>query len=228
MSLGIPVQGLGNAVRRPGTGGLCRMSAILFDRDRVDHLEVFPNVRIACGGRSCSGSISTTDLSSAPRRSPKELDLDDETRRCLTTPNEKACFTDFGQYIHITTYAPREDEEGELHAVECVVGQNWVVTAHDWPIPVLDEFAAARLRLRRYRLARWAELPRRAARMGARLLHRGVRADRAATGGLRRPGDARTGSRRRHRAAGRDAPRGRQAAPRARRPPLSPGRAHPP
>ena len=29
----------------------------------------------------------------------------------------------------------------KLHAVECVVGQNWVVTAHDRPIPVLDEFA---------------------------------------------------------------------------------------
>ena len=34
------------------------------------------------------------------------------------------------------------DEEGELHAVECVVGENWVITAHDRPIPVLEEFAA--------------------------------------------------------------------------------------
>ena len=50
-------------------------------------------------------------------------------------------FFDHGHYIHITTYAPREDEEGELHAVECVVGENWVVTAHDEPIPVLEEFA---------------------------------------------------------------------------------------
>ena len=51
-------------------------------------------------------------------------------------------FSDHGRYIHITTYAPREDQEGELHAVECVVGENWVVTSHDESIPVLEEFAA--------------------------------------------------------------------------------------
>ena len=50
-------------------------------------------------------------------------------------------FNDHGRYIHITTYAPREEDEGELHAVECVVGENWVITAHDQPIPVLEEFA---------------------------------------------------------------------------------------
>ena len=35
-----------------------------------------------------------------------------------------------------------QDEEGELHAVQCVVGQNWVVTSHDQPISVLDDFAS--------------------------------------------------------------------------------------
>lgn len=59
----------------------------------------------------------------------------------MRAPHERAVFHDHGRYIHVTTYAPREDEEGELHAVECVVGQNWVVTAHDRPIPVLEEFA---------------------------------------------------------------------------------------
>jgi magnesium transporter len=59
----------------------------------------------------------------------------------LCSPHERAVFNDHGRYIHVTTYAPREDEEGELHGVECVVGQNWVITAHDRPIPVLEEFA---------------------------------------------------------------------------------------
>ena len=35
--------------------------------------------------------------------------------------------------------------KGSCIALECVVGENWVVTAHDRPIPVLDEFADARL-----------------------------------------------------------------------------------
>ena len=117
------------------------MSAILFDRDRVDHLEELSERPDRLRG----SKLLWVDLHDKSEFSveevAKELDLDDETRRCLTTSNEKACFTDFGRYIHLTTYAPREDDEGELHALECVVGQNWVVTAHDCPIPVLDEFA---------------------------------------------------------------------------------------
>ena len=44
----------------------------------------------------------------------------------------------------MTTYSPsEEDEEDEddLIALECVVGKNWVITAHDRPIPVLEEFS---------------------------------------------------------------------------------------
>jgi Mg2+ and Co2+ transporter CorA len=69
------------------------------------------------------------------------FDLDDETRESLSKSSEKPSFDDCGRYIRITTYAPREDEEGELHSVECVVGKNWVITAHDRPIAVLEEFA---------------------------------------------------------------------------------------
>jgi Mg2+ and Co2+ transporter CorA len=68
--------------------------------------------------------------------------LDDRTRDYLAKPHERPAFHDYGRYIHVTTYAPREGDGGELHAVECVVGECWVVTAHDRPIPVLEEFAA--------------------------------------------------------------------------------------
>ena len=117
------------------------MSAILFDRDQVDHLDDLSDRP----GRLRGSKLLWVDLHDGSEFSAaevaEELDLRRETRRCLATPNEKACFNDYGRYIHITTYAPHEDEEGELHAVECVVGENWVVTAHDRPIPVLDEFA---------------------------------------------------------------------------------------
>src|ERR671910_1532312 len=56
--------------------------------------------------------------------------------------SDRAVFKDHGRYIHVTTYAPDEDDEGELIALECVVGENWGITAHDEPIPVLEEFAA--------------------------------------------------------------------------------------
>src|SRR6185437_4187576 len=117
------------------------MSAILFDRDHVDRLEGLSDRPDRLRG----SKLLWVDLHDKSEFSAdevaNELDLDDQTRRCLATSSEKACFDDFGRYIHLTTYAPQEDEEGELHALECVVGQNWVVTAHDRPIPVLDEFA---------------------------------------------------------------------------------------
>src|SRR5918995_519390 len=68
--------------------------------------------------------------------------LDSATRECLAESKDRPVFMDHGRYIHVTTYAPNEDDEGELIALECVVGENWVITAHDEPIPVLEEFAA--------------------------------------------------------------------------------------
>jgi magnesium transporter len=118
------------------------MSAIVFDRDHVDQLD-----DLSDRPRRLSGSkLLWIDLHEGSVFSADEVaeafDLDEGTRECLATPNKRACFNEQGRYIHITTYAPRDDDEGELHAVECVVGQNWVVTAHDRPIPVLDDFAA--------------------------------------------------------------------------------------
>ena len=115
--------------------------AILFDRDEVEHLnDLSERPRRLRGSKLLwvdlhrGSDIGADEVATA-------FDLEVETRNCLANPQERPIFNDHGRYIHITTYAPREDDEGELHAVECVVGENWVVTAHDQPIPVLDEFA---------------------------------------------------------------------------------------
>jgi magnesium transporter len=118
--------------------------AILFDRDRIDHLE-----SLADRPRRLNKSMLLwVDIHRGSGFQSAEVadafDLDAETRGYLESPNERPVFNDHGRYIHITAYAPQadDDEVGELHAVECVVGENWVVTAHDRPIPVLGEFAA--------------------------------------------------------------------------------------
>ena len=118
------------------------MSSILFNRDRVIDWTAFLIGLVGCADRSCSGSTSMGDSEIDARDVAEAFGLDDETRDFLSTPGERPVFNDHGRYIHLTTYAPRDDEEGELHAVECVVGENWVITAHDRPIPVLEEFAA--------------------------------------------------------------------------------------
>jgi magnesium transporter len=116
--------------------------AILFDRDQVEKLDDIAERPERLG----RGKLLWVDLDRESDGSPdavaEAFDLEPATRDCLASSQQRALFEDHGRYIHVTTYAPHEDNEGELHALECVVGENWVITAHDRPIPVLDDFAA--------------------------------------------------------------------------------------
>ena len=115
--------------------------AILFDREQVEHLnDLSDRPRRLRGSKLLWVDVHRGSTVGAGEAA-EAFGLDDQTRDYLATPHERPIFDDHGRYIHITTYAPREDEEGELHALECVVGDNWVITAHDRPIPVLEEFA---------------------------------------------------------------------------------------
>jgi magnesium transporter len=115
--------------------------AILFDRDSVERLK-----DVADRPKRLRGSeLLWADID---RSADGDVDgvaaafgLDRDTRDCLATSQDRAIFRDHGRYIHVTTYAPDEDDEGALIALECVVGERWVVTAHDVPIAVLQEFA---------------------------------------------------------------------------------------
>jgi magnesium transporter len=111
---------------------------ILFDRDQVERLDGLAQ-RPSRLGRGKLLWVDLDDHSAEDaRRVAEEFDLEPSTARCLARPEETAAFSDHGGYVHMTTYAP--DEDGELHPLECVVGERWVITAHDRPIPVLDEF----------------------------------------------------------------------------------------
>ncbi len=98
--------------------------------------------RSGCAAGSCSGSTSIASSEEDAHRVAEAFGLDSATRERLADSKDRAVFDDHGRYIHVTTYAPDEGDEGELIALECVVGENWVITAHDEPIPVLEEFAA--------------------------------------------------------------------------------------
>lgn len=120
------------------------MSAILFDRNQVDHLDDLPKRPERLNG----SKLLWVDID---RRSPESaakiagaFALDDATRDCLAVSPGRAVFADYGRYIHVTTYSPTEEDvedRDDLIALECVVGDRWVITAHDRPIPVLREFS---------------------------------------------------------------------------------------
>ena len=116
--------------------------AILFTRDQVDRLaSLRDRPKRLSGGKLLWVDIDQNSPEDADRVA-EEFELDSATRECLATPNERAVFKDHGRYIVVTTYAPNGEDDAELIALECVVGENWVITAHEEPIPVLEEFAS--------------------------------------------------------------------------------------
>lgn len=122
------------------------MSAILFDREQVDHLDELPDRPERLNGSKLLWvDLDRADPGSAERIA-RAFELDDATRDQLASSSGRAVFHDYGRYIHVTTYSPCEEQhdkndENELVALECVVGKNWVITAHDRPVAVLQEFA---------------------------------------------------------------------------------------
>jgi magnesium transporter len=115
--------------------------AIVFDRDQAEYLDDVRD-RPRRLGRSKLLWVDIDD------RSAKECDrvadafgLDVGTRCRLALSEPGAVLQDYGRYLHVTTFAPHEEDD-ELIALECVVGEDWVITAHDRAVPVLDEFTA--------------------------------------------------------------------------------------
>jgi magnesium transporter len=115
---------------------------ILFDRDQVEKLDDLGDRPKRLRGDKLLWVDLDRDSEQEAHRVAEAFGLDSGTSHCLANSNERAVFNDHGRYIHVTTYAPDEDDEGELIALECVVGEHWVITAHDDPIPVLEEFAS--------------------------------------------------------------------------------------
>ena len=70
-----------------------------------------------------------------------EFGLDDESVERLLDPSDGVSFRDRREYIHVTASTPGPRRRSVPSEIECVVGDNWVVTAHERPAAVLDQFA---------------------------------------------------------------------------------------
>ena len=65
---------------------------------------------------------------------------DEQAHRLIEQPS-RASLLDAGEHMHVTLYvASGEGGDPVLRPVECVIGPNWVVTAHEAEIEVLEEF----------------------------------------------------------------------------------------
>ena len=116
--------------------------AILFERDQVERLAALRDRPKRLRGDKLLWVDVDQNSADDAERVAEEFELDSGTRRCLANPSERAVFNDHGRYLQVTAYAPNGEDNAELIALECVVGENWVITAHKEPIPVLEEFAS--------------------------------------------------------------------------------------
>jgi magnesium transporter len=69
------------------------------------------------------------------------LELDAENAQRLLEQPSQASLADAGERMHVTLYAASvENGEPALAPLECVLGPNWIVTAHHGQVEVLEEF----------------------------------------------------------------------------------------
>lgn len=117
------------------------MRMILFDGDRVEHLDSLEDRP----GRLRSSMLLWVDLADSSadtvRHVAAELNLNEESLERLLDHSGGVGFLDRGEYIHITASTPGDGADDEPSEIECVVGDNWVVTAHQRPAAVLDQLA---------------------------------------------------------------------------------------
>ena len=88
--------------------------AILFDHDQVTHLTDLAERP----GRLGRSRLLWVDIDRADEEDAEKVGdafgLDQTTRNRLAGSTGRAVFYDRGDYIHVTTYTPSEDDEGEL------------------------------------------------------------------------------------------------------------------
>jgi magnesium transporter len=111
----------------------------MFSGDRAERLE-----RLADAPRHPQDStllwIDTSSVTDEVATCIAErLGLDREAAESLVHHGDRAAFHDGGTFVRVTAQAPDEEYE-RLSPVVCLIGENWIVTAHDRPVPVLEEF----------------------------------------------------------------------------------------
>jgi magnesium transporter len=116
-------------------------TALLFDRDQVDEVQDWSEQVDHLGRRS----ILWVDLDSRDREQLDEavvgLDLEPASAERLADDDERPYLGEFDSYLHVTAFAPtRRNGKAELVKVDCLFSKQWVLTVHDEPIEVLEDF----------------------------------------------------------------------------------------
>jgi magnesium transporter len=121
--------------RPPGEPAL-----VLFDGERTEELHALDDAPSRLG-RSQLLWVDTGELTEElARELTTVLGMDERAAPKMLVCGERG-FHDGGDFVRVTVQTPRPGRRGEVEPVTCVVGEHWVLTAHERPAPVLDELA---------------------------------------------------------------------------------------
>ena len=116
-------------------------TALLFERDDAEEVDDWPP-DIQGLGRSSILWIDLERLEDGQLDELREaLALTPETRGQLADGVKRPYLSDYRDYVHVTALAPsRNDGNAALVKVDCLVAPRWVVTLHEEPVKVLEDF----------------------------------------------------------------------------------------
>ena len=113
---------------------------MLFDRDEAERVDNWESLVDRLGRKS----LLWIDLSQPDDRELDNLqdafELDEESRRRLSADDDGPYFGDFGDYVHVRAFAPSGKKRADLCAVDCLVSEQWLVTAHNQDVEVIEQF----------------------------------------------------------------------------------------
>jgi magnesium transporter len=117
------------------------LNTFLFKSDRSERVEDWRSGLDRLGRRDLLW-IALRDASEQEESALREeLGLGAEHARRLRESPERACVADDGSHLYVTLFAVGgEPDAPVLVPIECVIGENWVLTAHRHEIEVLEEF----------------------------------------------------------------------------------------
>jgi Mg2+ and Co2+ transporter CorA len=115
------------------------MTALLFDRDRVDEVEW--NGSLPKIGRS---AILWIDLERASEDDVSALvdvlGLDAETARTIGDQDVRPSLEDHDDYLHVRVIGLSDPSERRLACVDCLVSERWLVTLRECDVEVVGRF----------------------------------------------------------------------------------------
>ena len=116
-------------------------TALLFDRARVAEIDDWSDRFDRLGRKSILWVDLDRDDRDQLERTVASLELSPDTARRLSNENARPFFSDHGDYLHVTAFAPPPaDGDGKPVELDCLFSERWVVTVHEGPVQAIDDF----------------------------------------------------------------------------------------